>query len=1257
MRSLKTLFRGFPGARSEKRRLKEGRSASTAAQADVLEPRVVLAATPMAIGMNLDNLRDYMPNWMFTDVFQQSRPWISHEYNTVTRQTNFNGSSFAVNTDANGWPARLESRVNELGHVIQQRLGTLMFRGLNGSYPGGEYRVEWDGSGDISFGFDARETSRGITPEGHHFALLNVRQGNDGIYLRINSMSETDPIRDVHVWMPDYTDSRGETHRFAGQRWEPGAAFSPFHPLFKERLDDFGILRFMQPMETNNSDVRTWDDRSDTANARQNSGWRGPLANGIAVEYMVQLANELDADPWFNMPHMADDTFVRNFATYVRDNLEPGRTAYVEWSNEVWNSAPGYEAAPWIAEQIRLPENSGLTNWQFIGREIRRDMDIWTSVFAGQTGRIVRTVGGQAANSWVAERILENVGMSFDAVAIAPYFGPSPAQLATYTADTTPAQILNDLRSNLPFGVQASLNHQRIADDYSRAFNRDIRLLAYEGGPGLVAGSGVYATAFLRAAEDPGMADVMRDYLRMQNATGLDAYVHYRFTRPAGLRPDEGYWGTLTAQDQPMSTAHVYRTLLEADAGPLFTNSPTIVTVNAADPIATEQGRGSAAFRFTRGGNLSQPLSVSYNVGGTATSGTDFVPMSGVVNFPANQNTVYVIVSPLDDAAIELPETVTVTLNPGASYSLAGGTTHTASISIISDDLVAGAPTVSIAATDATASEANRDPGVFTVTRSNGDLTRPLTVGLQFGQGTATAGDADPISLRVDFAPNQTSATIVVRPIDDTIIENRETIVLLIATNSVNYAVGNRTATVSILDNDGAAPVLSTVSLAVTDGLISETTDTGTFTVTRTGSTANAITVGYSIEGTAANGFDYERLPGFVTIPAGASSETITIRPIDERVFDPNETVSLRLNPNPAYTVGGQNSATATIIDNDTLPPTPLMPVLMVIANRDFYYREYSEPRLALEAAGIPVVVGAGALGMAIPHSGTGFAAGDGAVRVNVTISDADASDYSAICFVGGWGASMYQFARPFSYSNGTYEGTPAVRNAVNELINDFVVQDKYVSGICFGVSVLAWSRINGQSLLNDRMATTAHFNSPTNNGGFGLYRQHLETNGATAFTGGELGTPVDRSDDVIVDGRIITADNFDSASLLGRTLAAYLINGASTTTVSFGTAFTSVSEGAVAPVLLPVSRNGYNEHALVIRLDISGSATEHADFLRAPRRVLFQPRQTSIVVESMLINDTIDEEDEDLFFELLGDPSYTVGNIGRSLVSILDND
>ena len=39
---------------------------------------------------------------------------------------------------------------------------------------------------------------------------------------------------------------------------------------------------------------------------------------------MVELANTLHANPWFCMPHQADDEFVRNFARTVREQLDPG---------------------------------------------------------------------------------------------------------------------------------------------------------------------------------------------------------------------------------------------------------------------------------------------------------------------------------------------------------------------------------------------------------------------------------------------------------------------------------------------------------------------------------------------------------------------------------------------------------------------------------------------------------------------------------------------------------------------------------------------------------------------------------------------------------------------------------------------------------------------------------------------------------------------------------------------------------------------
>ena len=353
------------------------------------------------------------------------------------------------------------------------------------------------------------------------------------------------------------------SQRFAGQRWQPGAAFSPFHPLFEQRLAPFGVIRFMQAQETNTSDIRTWADRRDANDIRQGSGSEGspsePLANGMSVEYMVRLANDLHADPWFNMPHMADDTFVRNFATYVRDNLEPGRKAYVEWSNEIWNFGWGFEASQWVREQTLLPQNAGLSQWQVAGREAKRDLDIWSGVFAGQANRLVRVAGGWAANDWVTNEIVSSMQGSFDAIAIAPYFSPNDQQRASYTTATTVDTILTDTRAAITESVSWTRNHQRLADTWTTRLGRDIQLLAYEGGPHLDGRSAPYQNAFYAAANDPRMGDIYRDYLKALDATGMDLYVDFVYTGQAGAS-SWGDFAKLHRMDEPLQKigrAHV----------------------------------------------------------------------------------------------------------------------------------------------------------------------------------------------------------------------------------------------------------------------------------------------------------------------------------------------------------------------------------------------------------------------------------------------------------------------------------------------------------------------------------------------------------------------------------------------------------------------------------------------------------------------------------------------------------------------------
>ena len=96
-------------------------------------------------------------------------------------------------------------------------------------------------------------------------------------------------------------------------------------------------------------------------------------------------------------------------------------------------------------------------------------------------------------------------------------------------------------------------------------------------------------------------------------------------------------------------------------------------------------------------------------------------------------------------------------------------------------------------------------------------------------------------------------------------------------TLTVSFADGSTaTASVSI-----GAPALPTVTVAATDANAAEAgLPIRSFTVTRTGATTAALTVNYTVGGTATAGTDYQALSGSVVIAAGSASATITVTPI-----------------------------------------------------------------------------------------------------------------------------------------------------------------------------------------------------------------------------------------------------------------------------------------------------------------------------------------------------------------------------------------
>lgn len=654
-----------------------------------LEPRTLMAADAhMAVGMNLENIVDWSPAWTFTDAFRASRPWIAHAFNTATWAASWDERDAPpLALDVNGNVARLATWVNAVGQTMQQRAGTLMFRDLGGGYAGGIYRAEWDGDGSVTFGFDARVTATGRTPSGRSYADLSVTPTDNGMYVVIESTNPANPVRGINVWMPDW-----QGQRFAGQRWQPGAAFSPFHPLFLERLAPFSGIRFMGMQETNTSDIRTWSDRRDASAVRQGSGPQGtlsePIVNGMSVEYMVQLANDLDADPWFNMPHMADDTFVHNFATYVRENLEPGRKIFVEWANEVWNFGWGFEASQWVAERSAaagLDPDYG--QWIVAGREAKRDMDVWSQVFAGQNDRLVRVAAGWAAVDWVTGEIVKSMEGSFDAIAIAPYITPTDEQRASYSASTTVDQVLADTRANLATTLVWTARHERLAQEWSTRLGRSIQLVAYEGGHHLDGRGGAYQGAFYAASNDLRMGEIYRDYLQGLDAAGMDLFMDFQLTGQSGATP-WGDFAKLHRMDESLALTHRYAAVVAGADGSLWRDVPAplpVVSIGSAMVMEGNSGRRWMTFTLTLSVATAQPVSVNWaTANGTAVAGRDYVRAVGKVTFAVGQVRQTLRVAVIGDRLRESNETFSVSL-----ASPAGGRvseTHWRALGRILDD-------------------------------------------------------------------------------------------------------------------------------------------------------------------------------------------------------------------------------------------------------------------------------------------------------------------------------------------------------------------------------------------------------------------------------------------------------------------------------------------------------------------------------------------------------------------------------------------
>ena len=118
-------------------------------------------------------------------------------------------------------------------------------------------------------------------------------------------------------------------------------------------------------------------------------------------EVQFALCNEIGADGWFNMPILATDDYVAQFATLAHSMLNNNLKAYVEYGNEIWNN--GAIASPLWSSLVALghsafPALAGNDFGAAFDYAILRAVQngtTWQSVWGADAGRVVRVAAGQ----------------------------------------------------------------------------------------------------------------------------------------------------------------------------------------------------------------------------------------------------------------------------------------------------------------------------------------------------------------------------------------------------------------------------------------------------------------------------------------------------------------------------------------------------------------------------------------------------------------------------------------------------------------------------------------------------------------------------------------------------------------------------------------------------------------------------------------------------------------------------------------------
>ena len=327
---------------------------------------------------------------------------------------------------------------------------------------------------------------------------------------------------------------------------------------------------------------------------------------------------------------------------------------------------------------------------------------------------------------------------------------------------------------------------------------------------------------------------------------------------------------------------------------------------------------------------------VTYTHNGTATTTDTFA----LEDENGDELTFNVTITPPTSAIIVSPASLptltagtsfsqTLTSTGGAApytYTLSGGTLPTG-LTLSAAGVLSGTPTQRGGYAFGVRSQDN--VGAFVIKGYTGTVQNP-SLSLATPSATAVQGAPFSLSLAVNggVAPHSFQHEVVAGPLPPGISLSAAGVLSGTPTTlgTTNFQMRVTDASTGLgsyfeLENYSFTVVAPpSVSIAVAPASVSEDGATNlVYTVTRSLNLSSPTVVNITTGGTATSGTDYTGGVATVSIPAGATTATITINPTADAGFEADETVILTVAAGSGYTVGAPASATGTILNDDVL--------------------------------------------------------------------------------------------------------------------------------------------------------------------------------------------------------------------------------------------------------------------------------------------------------------------------------------------------